>query len=503
MAKVEDVKELIEEIGDQSIVPDPPPQVDTTGEGTPLPRRSLDSLFTTRTLPRLGGDRVAAWWSPQRDIFLWRTVFGSDIASSSIFSTCARLVSTPISVIPKDKANRNNRNVAIWSEMLLQYYWAEEMFKFALDWQTQDNGAFCEIMGAGDPGGPIEPTLIPGTGQYIYGTGLRTLDAQNCTRTGDPEYPVVYRHRDRDSVVRYYKFHHTRIMFSSQMPSTRQGMYDVGFCGASRAIHNILRLDDLRIFEDETIGVRPATQLVFGKGLSAKDMEEAFIVAETKAGNDVKSRAAFLVFMGIQGNPEIIKASDLKIMDLKKYPEGYNPEMNMNICMNVMAMALGFDSREFWPATVRGATRADAEVQDRKANNKTHGIWRNTLTNQLNRKWCGAMSCQASFDKKDDQDDALVAEIVKTRSESRASDLTANILDRVIVWQQMLNDGEINEDQYNYLLAQKAKMEAEQARQNVQNQQGGQQDGKPDGASGGGGGSAATGDQPKPSGNPK
>lgn len=491
----EDVKELIDEIGDQSIVPDPPPLVDTTGEGMPLPRRSIDSLFTVRSKLIPAGDRVAAWWTPQRDVFLWRTVFGSDVASSAIFSTCARLVSTPISVLPKDKANRNNRNVALWSEMLLQYYWAEEMFKFALDWQTQDNGAFCEIMGAGDPGGPIEPTVIPGTGQYIYGTGLRTLDSQNCQRTGDPEYPVVYRHRDRDSVVRYYKFHHTRIMFASQMPSTRQGMYDVGFCGVSRAIHNILRLDDLRIFEDETLGVRPATQLVFGKGLSAKDMEEAFAVAEQKAMAEGtgKSRAAYLVFVGVQGNPEIIKAADITIHDLKKYPDGYNPEMNMNIAMNIMAMALGFDSREFWPATVRGATRADAEVQDRKANNKTHGIWRHLLANQLNRKWCGAMSSEASFDKKDDQDDALVAEIVNTRAQSRASDLTNNIVDRVIIWQQMLNDGEINEDQYNYLLAQKTKMEAEQARANVT----GGQNGEPNGA-GGSSGTSNPGENAKP-----
>lgn len=467
MAKPEDVKELLDEIGDQSILPPGPPLVTLNGNGAPLPRRNLDSLFTSRHKLIQTSDRVPSWWTPKRDEFLWRTVFGSDILSSAIYSTCARLVSTKISITPKDKSNRNQRNLAAWSEMLLQHYWTEEVFKFAMDWQTQDNGAFMEIMGGGDPGGPIEPTPIPGTQSYIYGTGLRTLDAQRCQRTGVAEFPVVYRHRGPDSVDRYYKFHHSRIMFSSQMPSTRQGMYDVGFSGASRCIFNVLRLDDIRIFEDETLGVRPATQLMFGKTISGDQMEEAFKVAETKALNSEKSRSSYMVFIGVQGNPETVKAADLKIVDLKRYPDGYNPEMNMNIAMNAIAMALGFDSREFWPATVRGATRADAEVQDRKANNKTHGIWRANLEALLNQKWCGAMSCQATFDKKDEQDDILVAEIVNTRAKSRASDLAGLILDKVVIWQQMLEDGEINEDQFTYLLAQKQAMDAEAARQAV------------------------------------
>ena len=472
MAKPEDLRQLAEAVEGQSILGDPPTSVDL--EGRALGRRTpLDIAFSQRSRMMQTSERVPNWWTPGRDVFLWNTVFNNDVMSSAIFSTCARLVSTPVFIRPRDKENTKHRRVSMWSEMLLQYYWTEVAFQFAMDWQTQDNGAFMEIMGAGPPDGPLEATQIPGTNDYIYGTGLRILDSQNCQRTGDPTYPVVYKHKEKnakgETVVKWYKFHDSRIVFSSQMPSTRGDMYSVGFSGASRCIHNTLRLDDIRILEDEVLGVRPATQLMFGKSLTAEDMEKAFQVAEIKAqSSDIKKRSGYIVFMGITGNPELVKAADIEMFDLKKFPEGYSPETHMNIAINIISMALGFDSREFWPATVRGATRADADVQDRKSRAKTAGVWAATIISELNKKWCPSVAL-ATFDAPDLEQDALRADVALVRAQQRASDKLQGILPNEIIWQQMLASGELDEDQYTYCIAnaEMIRSQAEIARQDA------------------------------------
>lgn len=78
----------------------------------------------------------------------------------------------------------------------------------------------------------------------------------------------------------------------------------------------------------------------------------------------------------------MVKAASVESFDLKKLPEGYDPEVYMNLAVNIISMALGFDPRELWPATVRGATRADAEVQHWKSMRKTPGIWVGQFTKE-------------------------------------------------------------------------------------------------------------------------
>lgn len=470
MAQPEDVRELISEIGDQSILPDdfavPAPGSGVGGGYATM--NSLQALFSARSHNITADDRVPGWWSPWRDQFLFKTMLDSDVLSSAIFSTTARLVSVPVHIRARDKENRNHRRISMWSDLLLNSYWQDVAFAFAMDWQTQDNGAFMEIQGAGDPGGPIEPTQVPGTKDWIYGTGLRVLDSQNCTRTGDPEYPVVYKHRGADGRTKYYRFHHTRIIFRSQMASSRADMYDVGLCGASRCVRNVIRLDDIRIFEDELLGVRPLSQLIFGKAISAENMEKAFVVAEEKGANGDKRRVSQLVFMGVTGNPELVKAADIKAIDLKHYPDGYNQETSMNLAINVISMGLGFDPRELWPATVRGATRADAEVQHWKSMMKTPGLWINGMTKELCLKWCPTVSV-ASFDQQDDEQARSRADLRYVRAQTREIDLRSGALDQEATHQLMLEDGDVSESMFMQLRQRAEEMaaQAEQARQDA------------------------------------
>jgi len=465
---IENVRDVLEAVEPSSILPDDPPNGKT--------RDVLGALFDTRQKIYDVGDRVPAWWTRKRDEWLWHTLLESDVLASSVFSTCARLSSIPINIVPKDQSNRNHRRLAAYSDLLLKYYWQECSFQIAMDWQTQDNGTFIEVIGGGEPAGPLEPTRIPGTNDFLYALGLRVLDSQKCQRTGDTTYPVVYAHKPVGGPEKLYKFHKTRIISVAQMATTRRDMLGVGLSGASRCIRSVIRLDDIRLLEDELLGARPLSQLLFSRGIAAEDMEKAFTMADNKmvveAGVLDRRRSARTVFVSAQGPADMVKASSVETFDLKKLPEGYDPETYMNLAINVISMALGFDPRELWPATVRGATRADAEVQHWKSMRKTPGIWTGDFKKELDRKW-SPNTCYITFDQQDDEQDMLRAEIRNLRAQTYTQYLgsAAATLDNETVWQLMLEEGDITEQQFEALKkSEQFALQAESQRLNAEEQ---------------------------------
>lgn len=441
MARPEDIRELEEAVQPSSIIPDGPAQ-----------NSRLDAILTDSSRHIFITERIFPWWSRQRDRFLWETMIRSDMLSSAIFITSARLYSVPFNIIPKDRNNRRVAEIARWSDMLLKESWASEMYRAIIDWQTQDNGMFLEILGNGDPGGPIEPTLVPGTSTYLYGLGLRHLDSQRCTRTGDPEYPVKYRAKDARGRTRDFKIHHSRVLFDAQMPSPRAEMLGVGFSGVSRCISHALHMNDIGILKEEWLGSRPVSEIIFGRGMKADDIKRAFNEADEKANSEGLARFAKIVFLGIDGNPELVRSAGLERIPLKRLPEGYDEEKAITVAINVVAMALGFDARTLWPATVRGATRADAEVQHLKTMKMTPGVFVEMMIRQLTKKFC-PVSCEVTAEQQDDEQDGIVGSNKKLRAETRELMLASNQIDLRVNYEMMLKDGDLTQEQFDYLIA--------------------------------------------------
>lgn len=439
-----DVRELLDAVDPESVLP--------YANTEALTRATLDRFSTTSGHLIEISERIAPYWSRLRDRFLWECAIKSDILSSALNITSARLYSIPFNVVPRDKENRRVREVAYWSDLLLKLSWSREMYPFILDWQGQDNGAFMEVIGAGNPSGPIEPTLVPGTSTYLFGLGLRHLDSQLCIRTNDPTYPVLYEGLDERGRAVRYKLHKSRVVFSSQMRNPRFKMNGVGLCATSRCLRHVQHMDDIDILKEEWLGSRPVSEIIFGRGFSASDLENAFLRVEERANNDRLKRFAKVVFLGMDNAPaDLIKASSLERISMKRLPDGYDEEKSITVALNVIAMALGFDVRVLWPATVRGATRADAEVQHLQTMTKAPGIWVNEIETQLNEKF-SPVSCFVSATQEDLQQDAVKAQNQQLRAIVRQTMLTSGQIDQRINLQMMLEDGDITEKQYTYLI---------------------------------------------------
>jgi hypothetical protein len=445
--RFDDVRDLIAAVEPESSMAD-------------LPSIDDSRFFTYASHPVFITERVMPWWSRARDKFLWETLVASDALSSAINVTSARLFSIPVSIAPRDDQNKRNREVSYWSNALLNWSCSHELLPFILDWQTQDNGAFAEILGGGSPDGELEPTNVPGTATWLYGLGIRHLDSQKVTRTGDPEYPVIYEMYDKNGKYRRYKLHRSRVIMTAQMESPRDGMNRVGFCGTSRTIQHVLHLNDISIIKEEWLGSRPISQIIFGRGFTAQQLENAFKIAEEKANAIGNMRYAQSVFLGVNGNPDNIRAAGIDTIPLKRLPEGYDEESSFGIAMNVIAMALGFDARELWPATVRGATRADAEVSHLKTMRKTPGVWTQVIGQLLDEKYAPA-TCFTAFDRQDDEQDRILGENRKMRADELKVRLESRQIDLRTAYEIMLEAGDIKEPQYKHLLK---KLEEDEAK---------------------------------------
>jgi len=207
----------------------------------------------------------------------------------------------------------------------------------------QDNGFFWEIIGDGNKDGPIVGPAL----------GIAVLDSARCTRTGDPEFPVVY----RDATGTRYRLHRSRVAFRASMPSDQEEMYGVGLSPLSRAINTVQHLIDISTYEQEKLGSRPKRGiLLMGGGLDPTDMESAVRLADSTMDARSLARYGQMVAMGSRN----ITEPTINLIDLASVPDGFDKEMSTTLGMYAIALAWNIPPRWLWPATATGATKADA-----------------------------------------------------------------------------------------------------------------------------------------------
>ena len=182
---------------------------------------------------------VPPWWSFARDTYLrnfWRK---SSHLSLMMYTAQSLLVNVPMRVEAKDPSITSHVEQAeFFTELLLKASeFGETLFaakkRFVEDYLSQDNGGFLEVIGGGEPDGPIEGFPI----------AVRHLDSAYCWRTRNPEYPVIY--HDPQDGGKAYKLHVSRVIAMAQMSSTEALRNGVGLCAVSRALQFAQNLYDI------------------------------------------------------------------------------------------------------------------------------------------------------------------------------------------------------------------------------------------------------------------
>lgn len=362
-------------------------------------RSSVASIFPSSiTFDRRLDDYeslIPPWWSEARDIALRAFVYrrNNDLLSGAVSSMTKKFkamnwkIEGPMRVI--------NRYQRVLTTAEFYQGWSFWMGKILFDYFTQDKGAFAEIIGGGDPGGPLEGPVI----------GLAHLDSRYCQLTGDLEYPVIFNNPKTENA---HRLHTTRVAHFVDMPSPAEGMYNTGFCGVSRVIGSSEILLKINKYKNEKLDDLPeAGLLLFNNVLPERwNDAKAHYARETRRLGQDHWRNIMTMF---DLDPAQPASADL--ISFANLPEAFNELESTNIYANIVALAFGVDVREFWPISGgQLGTATESLVMHQKARGKGVGEVISMIERILNWKVLPE-SATFAFDFNDDEEDLLAAEI--------------------------------------------------------------------------------------------
>lgn len=395
-------------------------------------------LSNVLTVPAIAsaGQIIPPWWSTSRDKSLRNFWKRSDHLSGALYSMTSKMTAIPHKVVARDTSIKAHVEEAEIMTNVIQAAveygngWVDFYSKFTEDLLCQDNGAFAEIIGPGPKNGPI-------VGRPV---SVAHLDSSRCQRTGNSVYPVIYVDTDN----KRYKLHYTRVMYTSQMTSPSAEMFGVGFCATSRCIAVAQTLIDILTYKMEKLGSRPHRELIITQGgLDPKDLQSAFILAESQMDSFGLTRYAKIVIGGSATMPE----GKVQQVPLAELPDGFDEQSSITLGMATIALAFGVDARELFPAMTAGATRADALLQHIKQRGKGPGQILQVTEQLFNFKFL-PMHLKFEFDFQDDAQDRQIAEIRKVRADRRVQDVASGAVNERTMRENMFTDGDINQSQF-------------------------------------------------------
>jgi hypothetical protein len=162
--------------------------------------------------------------------------------------------------------------------------------------------------------------------------------------------------------------------------------------------------------------------------------------------NQGLSRYSKIVLAGLSTLPE----ADLKMFNLAELPDGFDEETSITLGMATIALALGVDARELFPAMSAGATRADALLSHIKQRGKGPGQIIQTVEQAFDAKFLPP-HLHFEFDFQDDAQDRQVAEIRNLRSEGTERNINTGALNTRVSREQMAENGDLTRTQFERL----------------------------------------------------
>lgn len=363
---------------------------------------------------------LSAWWSRQRDFELRNYVRKSTVLAGVTYGRTSAIKNMPWRIVAEDKALEPR--IQEFHDRFQQAQFGDGFRKFlelyTLDNYTQDNGSFIELIGSGEesPQTDLEGHRFTAKGplQKEDITSFAVMDAAQCFRTYNREWPVVYANPWSGEL---HILHWSRVIARSQFTQAFELGRGVGFCAASRAFQalEIIQASNDFIYEKMT-GQSPEIAIVQGVALRA--FEAAVKDGAIEADNKGLVRYKGIVFVPADNIPGV--APTVEKVGVKETPDGWDREKEINLAIYLVAMAYATDPRDLgWPATQTGATKADAEMQDLK----TSGRGRSDVLQDLEESLTGRLlppGLRFEFDIKDDLEDERKATIAKLRAETRS-----------------------------------------------------------------------------------
>lgn len=282
--------------------------------------------------------------------------------------------------------------------------WVPFSEKFSQDLYTQDNGAFIELIR--DEGvdansrfrGPLAPVL-----------GVAHLDSNQCIRTGDPEFPVVY--IDRQGVK--HKLRWYQVIPFSDFPSAIEKMNGVGVCAVSRVLKMAQAMYSVINYKDEKVSGRHYKQLHFVSGVSRMDIKDEMARGQEEANNQ---GLVNFIAPSILASLDPEKPVSTATIDLASLPDGFDFDQEMKWYISALALDFGVDYQEFAPLPGGNiGSSQQSMILHRKGSGKGPAVMMRMLAEAFRNYGLLPRGSRMRFNDRDEQE-ALERQEVRTKA---------------------------------------------------------------------------------------
>lgn len=290
---------------------------------------------------------------------------------------------------------------------------------------TQDNGAFWEIIRV-DNNNPTSPVI-----------NFAHLDSGRCWRTGDPEYPVIY----RDFYGREHAMPWWRVETLEEFPSPIEEMYGMQYSAVTRALLAAQILRDISIYKKEKVGGNFTRAIDIIGGVSKSNIDDAVLLAEEQNLNRGLYRFSQPVI--IPGVDPTHPLSHVHI-DLATLPDSFNEDTTFKWYIAQLALAFGVDYQEFAPLMSGNlGSSGQSEILHLKTRGKGPALIMTMLEDKINSHL--PYNVRFEFKEQDIRSDRERAEARFIRAKERALLVRSGEIDAIAARQLAVESGDIPE----------------------------------------------------------
>lgn len=355
---------------------------------------------------------IAPYGNNARDTTLRRMFYlkGNNIVQGAAATMIQKLQATEWTLSGPQNLVEQYRNMLAMAD--LGNGWNQFLAKVIMDWLTQDNGMFWELIGPGptdrDAFGNarrdyLGNPMIDSTAPLAELWGIAHLDSARCWRTGDYNYPVLY--YDLNGAA--HKLHRTRVIYEADMANPNERWRGRGFCALSRVVDICQTIINWSEFRNEMLDDLPPLAYALWSNVNKDHLLKQ--IAEHEAGRQSRDQFVYSPIMNIFGMaPD--KEAKVQMEPIRKLWDGFNERDSFDLYIDIVAMCFGIDRQELAPLT-RGnlGSGHQAEVLQMKARGKGVGTLLVTLERFINMVLPDAV--QFKFELQDIQQDMQRAQV--------------------------------------------------------------------------------------------
>lgn len=404
-------------------MPDPPTRViqEPLNGTVPMAGAGIGNIIISVAS---AADAIPAWGAGDRDKFL-RTFWPTEYAfASALFTTVAQYCSFGYTL------SGPPRSVRIAQEVLSSFQfgkgWEGFFTPVLIDYFTQDNGAFIEIVRTDDD---FRAPVIT----------LNHLDSQKCTRTGRHEEPVIYTDsRGKNHLLKWYN-----VVDLTEFPAPVESALGKQYCVLTRIMRAAQIIRDISIVKSEKAGGRFTRQVHLVSGVQSRIIEDAMKQKQSEADAAGLMRYVQpLIVASLDPTARVTKET----IDLASVPEDWDEEKSLQSYITMLAMAFGSDYQNFAPLPGGGlGSSSQSKILNMKSRGKGPGLFMRKVERLFNFHGLLPSTVTLTFGEHDAAEQMERAELRKSRAEYLEILTRASLITPEVGRQILVDNGDLDE----------------------------------------------------------